>query len=318
MYNRYRTARISVAVTALCVLSACAAPTLKAIGTFSEKTAAAAVIVDSAAQLNADIQTKTNASRAAVELAKGRFVGFPPKPGTFLNGSKDEDLKARTELLDQIAKYAGALAEAADPALTEAVTDAASGLSLALSNFAAARAARVRDEHKRAIAAAEAQRVLALGNVIAAVGGYAVELGTAARIRSIMAETHPKLLIAAAHLRDDFDEILASTEGKREVLRVSLAEKLRVHARDGKLSSAEKYDLYLAATNELRGIDGRIEIAGTVGSLLDKMVKAHAELRDSTVSKEAFLAFISHVKAISGKIEEYQEIERKIAELRRA
>jgi hypothetical protein len=297
--------------------SACASPTSKTVAAFAESAAATTSLTASAAQLDIDIQTRTNLVRAATRFGHGARPPFPPKRGVLVDGKLEADWAARGALLEAMSDYAKALANAADPVMADALIGAANGLSLALVDFSSANAARIRDEKRRAIALAEIERQKAFGNVLAAAGDYAIDLVLAAKIQQVVASMHPTLEKARDLLKADLARIHISSRQKRNSLAIALVDKLTLHATDARLSSADKYGIYLTANDELGAIDARLDAQLGLGMLLDKLVAAHEELRNSSDDRKAMTDFLTAVRAISEKVESYQVAERKVKELRR-
>jgi hypothetical protein len=292
-------------------VGACTYPGTKEITAFADSASAVSTLGKSAAQLDVELDAKVKASRLAVEFSKGHFdEHFPPPKGQFLDGSVDKDWAVRMAVLNAMIAYADAIRAASDPAQGTQVRDSLSGLSLALSNFAAASANQIANTRERAARLADAQRIQLAGDIIASAAGYAVNAYAAFEVRQTMQRVHPALVEIVDILKQDFDGLASAIDSKRLVYVRVLRTKLAVQAKDPLLTSAQKYDLYLAAVSEVGTLQERVEVVQDFSKVLDKLVQAHANLKDHTDDKAALLGFLAMTQDLAAKVKKLQDFER--------
>jgi hypothetical protein len=296
-------------------LAACSYPGTKEIAEFSDGAATVSTLAKSAAALDVELDAKAKAAQVAVEFSKGPKKGdyrneFPPPPGRFIGGKSDKDWAARVAVLNAMIAYAKSIKAVADPTQGAQVRDALSGLSVALTNFAAASAAEIEDASRSARAIAEAQRIEAMGQIVAVAAAYAVNAYAAMEIRQVMHRVHPTLEELGEILTKDFKSLGRSIENKRKNYARMLRDKLEVHHLDDTLSSAQKYELYMTATAEMGTLAERVEVVVGLPKAIADLVKAHADLKNNVNEKQALVEFLAFVQELAAKVRKFQEVDR--------
>lgn len=294
-------------------LGGCGYPGTKDITSFSDSAVAVSQLAKSAAVLNVELDGKVKASRKAVQYAKGGVPrDFPPPPGEFIGGKSDKDWAVRTAVLNAIIAYATSIRAASDTTQGTQVRESLSGLSLALTDFATASAAQIENTRRRTAALAEAQQIQNAGEIVATVAGYAVNVYAASEIRRVMHDVHPALEEIVAILKKDFAALSESIKEKTDGYVVVIQDKLVAHSTDHLLSTAQKYDLYMMAATEFGALLERVEVVSSFPRLLDKLVKAHGDLKNNVDSKTELVAFLTLVQELAAKVKKFQDVERSL------
>jgi hypothetical protein len=309
-----QSSKFGASLAALLLMCSCTYPGVKEIGDFSDSAAAVSQLAKSAAVLDVELDAKTKAGKTAVQFARGKNGNyqndFPPEKGRLLSGKSDKDWAARVAVLNAMIAYATTVRSVSDASQGNQVRDSLSGLSLALSNFASASAAEIANSAQRAAAQRDAQRIAAAGDIIAIAAGAAVNAYAAHEIRQVMKQVHPAIVEIVDILKKDFVLLAGSISNKTGNYEDVIRDKLEVHWDDPNLTSAQKYDLYMAATNEMGVLRERLEVVNGLPTVLDDLVKAHADLKDNVESKQSLLAFLTLVQELAAKIKKLQDIER--------
>jgi hypothetical protein len=298
----------ALACAAYLLLAACAHPSDKAISSFADSAVAVTSILSSASDLAVELDGKTKTTEAATGYVAGD-LDFPPAPGTLLDGKIKDDWAVRISVMKAISGYAKALAEANDPALSKSISETASSLSVTLANFETTRLAND-PSFGAAQAAARSQQIQIAGGIIGDVLGFATELYTGARIHEVLVKVHPTLEQARDLLKKDFVSLANKIGRKKNDHQIALVKKLEAHAKDTRLTSIQRYDLYTAAAVELAGLGARVEVLLGASKALDGMVAAHRALIDDRDDKRALSAFIEVTKALADKVKKLRDLEK--------
>ncbi len=281
------------------IVSNCSHPSDKAIASFADSTAAITSIASSAVDLQTDVDDKTQALVAATSFATGRVSTFPPPRGTYLDKQLKKDWAVRVAVLKAIGAYAKALAEANDPALAKSVSDTTKNLSVALTDFQSATAARAGDS------AATTERIKVVGGIIADAAGLFTELYTAQQLREVMTRIHPKLEEARDLLKVDLVDLQSGLKAQQNAYTRALGDKLTMIQG---LTPSQRYDAYMSAASEFAAMKTRIAIVQSSVEGLDAMVEAHKAIMQDTDDKRAVLAFVTFVRDVADKAKKLQDL----------
>jgi hypothetical protein len=283
--------------------SGCSHPTDKAITKFADSASALTSIISSAVDLGTELDGKTKATVAGTAFASGSWPKFPPQAGTFFDKQTKEDWAVRVAFLKAVSAYAKALAEVNDPSLVKSVTDTTQSLSVALSDFVAA-------ESTAAGTTNRSQRIQLIGGIIADAVGFATELYSGARMRDVMSRAQPVLDRARNILKPDLADMTAAINTATNIYQRTVIDKLQMYADDSKLSRAERYDLYIAASNEMASLRQRVQVLRDAGDAIDAMVEAHRGLMQNSDDQRALVAFLSVVQSMADKVKKLRALDK--------
>lgn len=284
-------------------------------------------VFKSAADIDVDIESKEKAQRLAVKYISADKWNFPPDQGKFLGG-KGGSFAERIALLKALADYAAALAELNDAALSKDATSAASALTLALSDFQSAHPVERGDKtnlpeiaaklqaQDQAVRQLQVQQMQAEGAVIAEAVGVVVTAVQDAETRDMIRRMQPVIVEVSDILAKDAADISITTWVKADLLKTAIWKRLAVMQRDAQLSSAQKYDLYMAAVNENAGVQERAAIVSTLAPALKKLPTAHEALAEPD-HQQALSEFLADAQTISAKVRALNEIEEKLRQARK-
>lgn len=306
------------------VLSGCSTRPTDQIGKFSSSVTDVTTVFGSAVDFDTEVDGKIKSMIVATNYASNGSWRFPPPPGQFI--AKGADPRTRLVLLKSLSEYAAALAELNDANLSSNVVSAANALTLSLSDFLSAEAtARLNASSATSTALAklqelqklQAQRLQAEGAIVAEAIRIAVGAFQSSETRRFVIEMHPIVESATELLANDARDLAESTSLKADKFSYATLQRLNALRQDGKLSSSQKYDLYMAAVNENAAIRTRAEIVGTLPSALKKIASAHAALLESN-NQQAIADLFSEAQILAAKIKALKEVEEKLRQARKA
>jgi hypothetical protein len=294
------------------LLCGCGPRSPEQLSKFSTAVKNVSTIYGSAIDLDSDIDGKYKAQRVAIKYATGADWNFPPPPATFLKGITET--KDRTTLVGALGDYADALASLNDAALSKDFASAASSLSLALTDYINARATAAvppGNADATALVALQNQQLQATGALVVEFAGITIRALQDAETRQMITRMQPVIEQIVQLLSQDSDALAQSTSIKAFRFQRDATVRLVALRDDPKLSTLQKYDLYMSINNEVSALKARADILKDLSKALKKLPDAHKALLEPDADV-AVAAFVADANEITAKVKALNEVEAKI------
>lgn len=308
--------KIALIFVCAIAVSGCARPKDDNITAFASATGALTTFAKNTGDLNAEIDSKIKLALAAQDSIAGNAVVIGVPKGEFLTGRSDADWKAVTGFLDAISAYAAALAKANDPTLETGLGDKLTSIGSAIAKVNTALSL-----------GGSSDRITAISGIVGQIVTVAANLYASYQIKDAMNQTQSTLDQGRPFLQDALAGVYRSSAvklaeyklilGCKTVLVAALPDSAgqdkSANTKEGcrirypKLaaavispsSSLQRYDNFIAASQEFAGLQVRVEALKDVSKAVGTMIDAHNKLKDDLDDKTALMDFLKSVGSIA-------------------